>query len=115
MNIFVGSLPGSIEEADLRESFEAYGAVDSVKIITDKFTGRSKGFGFVEMASDEEAQKAIDELNGATVEGRTIVVNKSEPKPEGERKSFNNNRSGGGQGGYNGGGNSRGGGDRGRY
>ena len=66
MNIFVGSLPFSIEEADLRESFEAYGAVDSVKIITDKFTGRSKGFGFVEMPSDDEAQKAIDELNGAT-------------------------------------------------
>ena len=61
---------------------------------------------------DDEAQKAIDELNGATVEGRTIVVNKSEPKPEGERKSYNNNRSGGG---YSGGGNSRGGGDRGRY
>ena len=114
MNIFVGSLPFSIEEADLRESFEAYGAVDSVKIITDKFTGRSKGFGFVEMTNDDEAQKAIDELNGATVEGRTIVVNKSGPKPEGERRSFNNNRSGGG--GYSGGGNSRGGGgDRGRY
>ena len=109
MNIFVGSLPWSIEEADLRESFEAYGTVDSVKIVTDKFTGRSKGFGFVEMPNDEEAQKAIDELNGATVEGRTIVVNKSEPKPEGERRSFNNNRSGG-SGGYNGGGNSRGGG-----
>ena len=108
MNIFVGSLPWSIEEADLRESFEAYGTVDSVKIVTDKFTGRSKGFGFVEMPSDEEAQKAIDELNGATVEGRTIVVNKSEPKPEGERKSFSNNRPSGG--GYNGGGNSRGGG-----
>ncbi|MBL7885964.1 MAG: RNA-binding protein [Flavobacterium sp.] len=106
MNIFVGSLPWSIEEADLRESFEAYGAVDSVKVVTDKFTGRSKGFGFVEMPNDEEAQKAIDELNGATVEGRTIVVNKSEPKPEGERRSFNNNR-----GGYNGGGNSRGGGN----
>ncbi|MEC4050998.1 RNA-binding protein [Flavobacterium sp. SUN046] len=108
MNIFVGSLPFSIEEADLRESFEAYGAVDSVKIITDKFTGRSKGFGFVEMSNDDEAQKAIDELNGATVEGRTIVVNKSEPKPEGERRSFSNNRPSGG--GYNGGGNSRGGG-----
>ncbi len=106
MNIFVGSLPFSIEEADLRESFEAYGTVDSVKIITDKFTGRSKGFGFVEMSNDEEAQKAIDELNGATVDGRTIVVNKSEPKPEGERRTFNNNRSGGGYGG----GNSRGGG-----
>ena len=110
MNIFVGSLPFSIEEADLRESFEAYGAVDSVKVITDKFTGRSKGFGFVEMPNDEEASKAIDELNGATVQGRAIVVNKSEPKPEGERRTFNNNRSGGNGGGYNGGGNSRGGG-----
>ena len=116
MNIFVGSLPFSIDEADLRESFEAYGTVNSVKIITDKFTGRSKGFGFVEMENDAEAEKAIQELNGASVDGRTIVVNKSEPKPEGERRSFNNNRSGGGGGGYNGGGNSRGGGgDRGRY
>ena len=109
MNIFVGSLPFSIEEADLRESFEAYGTVDSVKIITDKFTGRSKGFGFIEMSNDEEAQKAIDELNGASVDGRAIVVNKSEPKPEGERRSFNNNRPSGG--GY-GGGNSRGGDSR---
>ena len=117
MNIFVGSLPFSIEEADLRASFEAYGAVDSVKIISDKFTGRSKGFGFVEMENDEEALKAIEELNGATVQGRAIVVNKSEPKPEGERRSFNNNSRGGdsrGSGGY-GGGNSRGGGNRGGY
>ncbi|MBF0693827.1 MAG: RNA-binding protein [Flavobacterium sp.] len=119
MNIFVGSLPFSIEEADLRESFEAYGAVDSVKIITDKFTGRSKGFGFVEMPNDEEAQKAINELNGATVQGRAIVVNKSEPKPEGERRSFGGgggNRGGGGYGGGSGGyggGNSRGGDNRG--
>ena len=112
MNIFVGSLPFSIEEADLRESFEAYGTVDSVKIITDKFTGRSKGFGFVEMPNDSEAQKAIDELNGAVVSGRTIVVNKSEPKPEGERRSFNNNRSGGSdfRGGNSRGGDNRGGG-----
>jgi len=116
MNIFVGSLPFSLGEADLRESFEAYGAVDSVKIIMDKFTGRSKGFGFVEMANDDEAQKAIDELNGATVQGRAIVVNKSEPKPEGERRSGGGgggygggNRSGGG-GGYGGGGNRGGGG-----
>ena len=128
MNIFVGSLPFSIDEADLRESFEAYGTVNSVKIITDKFTGRSKGFGFVEMENDAEAEKAINELNGASVDGRTIVVNKSEPKPEGERRSFNNNRSGGGsygggnsrsggndRGGYGGGGNSRGGGNRGGY
>jgi len=110
MNIFVGSLPFSIEEVDLRESFEAYGAVDSVKIITDKFTGRSKGFGFVEMPNDEEAQKAINELNGATVQGRAIVVNKSEPKPEGERRSFNNNSRGGDSRGGYGGGNNRGGG-----
>ncbi|KQB42924.1 RNA-binding protein [Flavobacterium sp. L1I52] len=110
MNIFVGSLPFSIEEADLRESFEAYGTVDSVKVITDKFTGRSKGFGFVEMPVDAEAQKAIDELNGATVLGRTIVVNKSEPKPEGERRSFNNNRRNDSRGGY---GNNRGGENRG--
>nr|WP_315140988.1 RNA-binding protein [uncultured Flavobacterium sp.] len=113
MNIFVGSLPFSIEEVDLRESFEAYGAVDSVKIITDKFTGRSKGFGFVEMPNDDEAQKAIDELNGATVQGRAIVVNKSEPKPEGERRSFNNNSRGGDSRGGYGGGNSRGGDNRG--
>ncbi len=112
MNIFVGSLPFSIEEADLRESFEAYGAVESVKIITDKFTGRSKGFGFVEMPNDDEAQKAIDELNGATVQGRAIVVNKSEPRPEGERRTFNNNRSGGG---FNRDNNRGGGGDRGGY
>src|SRR6187402_2580471 len=112
MNIFVGSLPFSIEEADLRESFEAYGAVDTVKIITDKFTGRSKGFGFVEMPNDDEAQKAIDELNGATVQGRAIVVNKSEPKPEGERRSFGGSGGGnrGGGGGYGGGSNRSGGG-----
>ncbi len=135
MNIFVGSLPFSIEEADLRESFEAYGAVDSVKIISDKFTGRSKGFGFVEMPNDEEAQKAIDELNGATVQGRAIVVNKSEPKPEGERRSFggggggnrgggsrpggsyggDRNSGGGGYGGNSRGGDNRGGGNRGGY
>ena len=111
MNIFVGSLPFSIEEVDLRESFEAYGAVDSVKIITDKFTGRSKGFGFVEMANDAEAQKAIDELNGGTIEGRKIVVNKSEPKPEVERRSFDRN-AGGSRGGFS---NDRDNNSRGRY
>ena len=99
MNIFVGSLPFSVEEADLRGYFEEYGTVESVKIISDKFTGRSKWFGFVEMPNDAEAQKAIDELNGGTIEGRKIVVNKSEPKPEGERRSFDRN-SGGNRGGY---------------
>jgi RNA recognition motif-containing protein len=124
MNIFVGSLPFSLSEADLRESFEAYGPVDSVKIITDKITGRSKGFGFVEMPDEEEGQKAIDELNGATVQGRAIVVNKSEPRPGGDRKSFGGGGSGnsrpGGGGGFNrdsrpggGGGSDRGGYNRG--
>ena len=113
MNIFVGSLPFSIKEADLRESFEAYGTVDSVKIIMDKFTGRSKGFGFVEMTSDEDAERAINELNGATVQGRAIVVNKSEPRPEGERRD---NRGGGYGGGRdNRGGGGYGGGNRGGY
>ncbi len=128
MNIFVGSLPYSVEEAELKSFFEDYGEVSSVKIITDKFTGRSKGFGFVEMPDDEQAQQAIKELNGAEVKGRAIVVNKSEPKPEGERRSgggggggFNRgggggggfNRGGGGGGGYNRGGGSSGGGNRG--
>ncbi|MEQ8809620.1 MAG: RNA-binding protein, partial [Imperialibacter sp.] len=96
---------------------EDYGEVSSVKIITDKFTGRSKGFGFVEMPDDEAAQKAIKELNGAEVKGRAIVVNKSEPKPEGERRSGGgggfNRGGGGGGGGYNRGGGGGGGFNRG--
>ena len=80
MNIFVGSLPFSIEEADLRESFEAYGAVDSVKVVTDKFTGRSKGFGFVEMPNPREAVKAIKGLNTLRVRGMGIRVKAAEDK-----------------------------------
>lgn len=118
MNIFVGSLPWSIEEADLRESFEVYGTVDSAKVVTDKFTGKSKGFGFVEMPNDDEALRAIEELNGASVQGRSIVVNKSEPKPQTERRSFGGGRPQGGNGGYRSesrSGGSYGGGNRGRY
>ncbi len=100
MNIFVGSLPFSLEESELREFFEEYGEVSSVKIISDKFSGRSKGFGFVEMSDDEQAKKAIEELNGAEVDGRTIVVNKSEEKKDGPRRS---SFGGGGSGGYKGG------------
>ncbi len=102
MNIFVGSLPFSIKETELKEFFEEYGEVASVKIITDKFSGRSKGFGFIEMPDDESAQKAINELNGAEVAGRKIVVNKAEEKKEGERRGGDfrgGHRSGGG--GYN--------------
>ena len=96
-------------DEDLAGLFTEFGTVTSGKILKDKMNGRSKGFGFVEMPSDEEAQKAIDELNGATVQGRAIVVNKSEPKPEGERRSFNNNSRGGDSRGGYGGGNNRGG------
>ena len=101
MNIFVGSLPFSLQEADLRELFEAYGEVSTVKLINDRETGRSKGFGFVEMSDDEAAQKAITGLNGAEVKGRTIAVSQAEDKKPGDRRS-------GGGGGYGGGG-SRGG------
>lgn len=98
MNIFVGSLPFRLEETELRELFEEYGEVVSAKIITDKFSGRSKGFGFVEMPNDEEAQRAIDGLNNSEVGGRTIVVNKSEEKKDSDRKrSFGG---GGRSGGY---------------
>lgn len=102
MNIFVGSLPFKLEEADLKELFEAFGEVSSVKIISDRETGRSKGFGFVEMADDEAAKKAIADLNGSEVAGRNIVVNQAEDK-----KPRDNNRGfggGGGRGGYSGGG-----------
>lgn len=114
MNIFVGSLPFKIEESELQEIFEEYGEVTSVKIITDRATGRSKGFGFVEMTNEEEAKKAIEELNNAEIEGRTIVVNKAEEKKEGSRPSggFRGGNSGGG-GGFRGGNSGGGGGFRG--
>src|ERR1700742_2870682 len=102
MNIFVGSLPFKLEEADLKELFEAFGEVTSVKIINDRESGRSKGFGFVEMADDEAAKKAIADLNGSEVAGRNIVVNQAEDK-----KPRDNNRGfggGGSRGGYSGGG-----------
>ncbi len=107
MNIFVGNLNYSITEDDIREIFEEYGELTSVKLITDKFTGRSKGFGFVEMADADEAKKAIEELNGAEVEGRSMVVNES------IEKKRDNNRGGGG-GGFRGGNNRGGGGGYGR-
>lgn len=111
MNIFVGSLPFKIEESELQEIFEEYGEVTSVKIITDRATGRSKGFGFVEMTNEEEAKKAIEELNNAEIEGRTIVVNKAEEKKEGSRPGggFRGGNSGGGFRGGNSGGGFRGG------
>ena len=89
MNIFVGSLPFRLEEAELRTRFEVFGEVSSVKIITDKFSGRSKGFGFVEMPDDAAAQKAIAELDGGMVEGRAIKVMVAKPR---EERSNNNSK-----------------------
>jgi len=99
--LYVGGLPYSTTEQQLSELFAPQGSVTSAKVITDKFTGQSRGFGFVEMATGEEAQKAISALNGTQMDGRTITVNEAKPQ---EKRS-------GGCGGYGGGGG--GGGDRG--
>lgn len=88
-NIFVGNLSFNTSEDELRKVFEAYGQVDRVSILTDRETGRSRGFGFVEMANAEEGDKAIAALNGSQVGGRTINVNEARPKAE---------RAGGGRG-----------------
>jgi cold-inducible RNA-binding protein len=106
--LYVGNLPFSATEQDLSETFSQCGTVDSVKIITDRDTGRSKGFGFVEMSTDDEAQQAISKFNGADFDGRAMTVN--EAKPMAPREG---GRGGGGGGGFGGGG-GWGGGGRGR-
>lgn len=92
MNIFIGSLPYSVKDSDLQSFFEEYGEVSVARIITDKFTEKSKGYGFVEMKDDEAAKKAIEELNGAELEGRTIVVSQAHERTENhnERKGHYN-------------------------
>jgi len=80
MNIYVGNLNYKVDENDLEGIFEEYGKVDSAKVIMDKFTGRSKGFGFVEMTDQSDANKAINDLNGATLEEREMVVNEARPR-----------------------------------
>lgn len=83
MNIYVGNLSFKTEESELRSEFEAYGRVSSVKVITDRDTGRSRGFAFVEMDDDEEARQAIEGLNGKDVSGRTLKVNEARPRRDG--------------------------------
>ena len=113
MNIFVAKLSFDTDEHTLRDTFEEYGTVDSAKVIMDKFTGRSKGYGFVEMANDEEGQAAIDDLNGIELDGRTIVVKKAEPRGGGGGgrggRGGGGGYGGGGGGGYRGGGGGGGG------
>jgi len=80
MNIYVGNLDFKVNEDDLQKVFEEYGTVSSAKVITDKFSGRSKGFGFVEMDNDDEANEAIKDLNGSVIENREVVVNEAKPR-----------------------------------
>jgi RNA recognition motif-containing protein len=120
MNIYVGNLSWNLKDQDLSNLFATHGEVASAKIVTDKFTNRSKGFGFVEMPNDEQAQAAITALNGTEVDGRNIVVNESRPKPEGGGGGgFKKRSGGGGGGGYKKGGYNKGNGggyrDRGGY
>jgi RNA recognition motif-containing protein len=94
MNIYVSNLSFAVQDEDLREFFAEYGEVSSAKVIKDKYTNRSKGFGFVEMPDDAAAQKAISELDGGVVEGRAIKVMVAKPKEErpSNRPSYSNNR-----------------------
>ena len=105
MNIYVGNLSRETTEKDLREAFEVFGDVASVKIIVDKYTGESRGFGFVEMPTKAEAESAIGGLNDKELKGRTLNVNEARPRPQGQR-------SGAGRGGRGRSGGSRGGGRR---
>ena len=100
--IYVGGLPYSVTESELTELFSAHGTVESVNVITDKFTGQSRGFGFVEMATAEEAQAAITALNSTELGGRTLTVNEAKPQTPrtGGRGRFGG--SGGGGGGFGG-------------
>ena len=102
MNIYVGNLSNSATEDDLRQAFEAFGQVSNVNIIKDKFSGESRGFGFVEMPTKTEAEAAIEGLNGHEINGRAVNVNEARPKAD-------NRRGGGGGGGGGRGGRGRGG------
>lgn len=111
MNIYVGNLSRDVREEDLQETFKAFGEVESVSIVKDKFTGESRGFGFVEMPAKAEAQAAIAELNGKDLKGRPLTVNEAKPRTEGGPRG--GGRPGGGRsggGGYGGGGGRSGGG-----
>jgi cold-inducible RNA-binding protein len=93
MKIYVGNMSYETSEDDLRKVFEAHGQVTSVAVISDQYTGRSKGFGFVEMSNETEAKAAMEGLNGSDMDGRTLKVNEARPRNEGQR--------GGNRGGYN--------------
>ena len=112
--LYVGNLPYSVQDSDLQQSFGQFGSVSSAKVMMDRETGRSKGFGFVEMGSDAEAQAAISGMNGQPLGGRSIVVNEARPMESRPPRSggFGGGGDGGGGGGYGGGGGGGGGGGR---
>jgi len=126
MNIFIANLSFDVDDVDLKELFSEYGEITSARVISDKFTGKSKGYGFVEMSNDEEAKKAIAELDRCEYDGKEIAVTEARPREErpsngGGRGGFGGNRGGNGggygggnRGGYGGGGSrgGNGGGDR---
>ncbi len=109
MDIYVGNLAYSTNDDGLKSAFGAYGEVTSARVVSDRMTGRSKGFGFVEMPDREQAQAAIDALNGQELDGRTLRVNESQPKPREERRGGGGFGGGGFGGGNGGGGGFRGG------
>ncbi len=118
--LYVGNLPYSIRDESLQDAFGAFGTVESARVITDRETGRSKGFGFVEMGSDDEAMNAIEQMNGKPLDGRNITV--SEARPQAPREGgggrpggFRGGRGGGGGGGGGFGGGGRGGDRGGRF
>ena len=115
MNIYVGNLAYTVTIDELKAAFEQYGPVTRVSIVEDKATGRSKGFGFVEMSNDEEATRAIEALNGFDLKGRALRVNEARPKTDDGGRSGGGGSRGGGGGGYGGGGGGRGGGGGGGY
>lgn len=107
--LYVGNLSYNVRDEDLQQAFAQYGSVSSAKVMMDRDTGRSKGFGFVEMGSDAEAQSAINGMNGQSLDGRAIVVNEARPREE-RPGGFGGGRPGGGGGGFGGGGGRSGGG-----
>ena len=97
MNIYVGNLSFDTTEDDLRDAFAVYGEVSSVSVIKDKFSGQSRGFGFVEMAGKSEASAAMQALNGGDLNGRNLTVNEAKPREERSNGGGGNNRNGGGR------------------
>lgn len=104
MNIYVANISFKASDGDLKELFEQHGDVNSAKIVVDKLTNRSRGFGFVEMSDTASAKKAIQELNGYSFQGKDLVVNEARPKSDDSRGGGSGNRSGGGYGNRGGGG-----------